>query len=88
MTFNDKDRPEDTELYVGTVDEEFLIGTKVPGSDQETEHGVKFERHGGFERDAFVSGSRFYLENAVAGITDHIPGTKYLKTEQEGKGFV
>ena len=87
MTFNEKDRPEETNLYLGTLDEEYLIGARIPGSEKETEYGSTFQRHGGLEKEAFGYGDQFYLENAITGTTDRIPGQKFLKTNKEGKGF-
>lgn len=73
---------------MGTLDEECLIGAKVPGSEKQTEYGVAFERHGGIEKEAFGFGNHYYLENAIPGITDQTPDLKHLKTSKEGKGFV
>ncbi|KAF2239849.1 hypothetical protein EV356DRAFT_495652 [Viridothelium virens] len=88
LTFNYKDKPEETDIYLGTLDEECLIGGKVPGSEQTTEHGVKFERHGGIGGDWVGRGHQIYLENAVPGLTDRIPGSKFLKGSKDGQGFL
>ncbi len=36
-------------LFMGTIDEEHLIGKKVDGSEEETELGIKFKREGGLQ---------------------------------------
>ena len=83
-----KSKPEETYLYVGTVDEEHIIGEKIPGSEKQTEHGVAFERHGGIGKDGFVFGEHVYFENAIPNLSDKMPGLKYLRGPDEGKGFL
>src|SRR5882757_477084 len=41
-------------FMMGTLDEEFLIGKKVEGTEQETELGVKFEREGGLHKELCI----------------------------------
>ncbi|KAI9696330.1 MAG: hypothetical protein M1820_008172 [Bogoriella megaspora] len=87
LTFNYKDKPEETDLYVGTLDEECLVGKKIPGSEKDTEHGVVTQREGGIGKECFESGVNFYCENAIHGITDLGPGHKFYKMDQDGTAF-
>ncbi|RVX74117.1 hypothetical protein B0A52_01949 [Exophiala mesophila] len=69
-------------IFLGTVDEEFLIGTKVNGTEETTDMGVKFQREGGLWKDLCNPnmGSLFW-NNAIPGVTDHDMGeTKFLQS--------
>ncbi|KIX08455.1 uncharacterized protein Z518_03111 [Rhinocladiella mackenziei CBS 650.93] len=66
-------------IMTGTIDEEFLIGKKVEGTEEETDLGIKFERHGGLAKDLCTPhmGNLFW-NNVIPGITDHdVGGTKF-----------
>lgn len=69
-------------VMMGSLDEEYLIGKKVDGTEQETELGVKFDRTGGLYKELCVpTMGNLFWNNAVPGITDHdIGGTKFLQS--------
>lgn len=69
-------------VFLGTVDEEFLIGKKVEGTEQETELGVKFERQGGLHKELCTpTMGNLFWNNVVPGLTDHeVGGTKFLQS--------
>ena len=59
-------------LFMGTIDEEHLIGKKVDGSEEETELGIKFKREGGLSKDlCSMKMGHLFWNNVVAGVTDH-----------------
>jgi hypothetical protein len=68
-------------VFLGTVDDEYLMGTKVPGSELQTEMGPSFKRDGGLcmELTSMNMGHLFW-NNRVPGLTDHesIAGPKFL----------
>jgi len=73
--------PEDMVIFVGTIDEEFLLGKVLEETVKEDKHGKKFERQGGLAReltDASSAGN-LYWQNAVPGVTDHLAGPKFLQ---------
>lgn len=62
-------------LFMGTIDEEYLVGKKIDGSEQETELGVKFKMDGGLSKDlTTMKMGHLFWNNAIPGITDHIVG--------------
>ncbi|ETI21543.1 hypothetical protein G647_07890 [Cladophialophora carrionii CBS 160.54] len=69
-------------LFTGTIDEEYLLGTKVEGSEQQTELGVKFTREGGFYKELTTpTMGHLFWNNVIPGITDHdTGGTKFLQS--------
>lgn len=71
-------REEGTEkfdLYLGTLDEEFLVGNVVSGSEVRTERGVECQRIGGVGRElARVTGKHFSCSNRIEGLEDVIKG--------------
>ena len=59
-------------LFMGTIDEEYLIGKKVEGSEEETAMGVKTRREGGFAKDlSNMKMGHLFWNNVIAGVTDH-----------------
>jgi len=69
-------------IFLGTIDEEFLIGNKIKGTEQETGLGVRFDRQGGFSKGLCKPNmGNLFWNNAIAGITDHdLGGTKFLQS--------
>lgn len=73
--------PDDMVVFVGTIDEEFLMGKVLEETVKEDEHGKKFERGHGLAKeltDASSAGN-VYWQNAIAGVTDHLAGPKFLQ---------
>lgn len=73
--------PDDVILFVGTIDETFLMGKVREDTVKENEHGKEFEREGGLAKeltDASSAGN-LYWQNAVPGVTDHLAGPKFLQ---------
>jgi hypothetical protein len=72
-------------VWVGTLDEDVLIGKLVPGSAKKTEHGTERKLEGGFGTSlcAKVEPNEWF-ENAICGATDKIPGPKYLQEDTDG----
>ena len=63
-------------VFLGTIDEEFLLGKKVPGSDIETPMGVTFKREGGLTKDlTLMQMGHLFWQNAISGVTDHDIGS-------------
>jgi hypothetical protein len=69
-------------LFTGTIDEEYLLGRKVDGSEQQTELGVKFTREGGFYKELTTPNmGHLFWNNVIPGITDHeTGGPKFLQS--------
>ena len=78
------DGSDETEIWIGSIDEEFLVGKKVPGSEKQTEKGVEVERAGGFGPILAKATKHNWMENAILGITDEMDGVKHLRTSREG----
>lgn len=75
------DMPKDVIIFVGTIDEQFLMGKVLEGTVKETEHGKHFERGTGYAKkltDASTAGN-LYWQNAIPGVTDHLAGPKFLQ---------
>lgn len=73
--------PDEVVVFVGTLDEEYLMGKVIEETARETEHGKEFERapaHGRILADSSSAGN-LYWQNAVVGITDNLPGPKFLQ---------
>ncbi|KAH8821351.1 DUF636 domain protein [Xylogone sp. PMI_703] len=69
------------DLYIGTIDEKWLIGEKVEGSEKQTEFGVVSERKGGIGKLlATPNQYQYWYENVIEGVTDNLDGgVKYLQ---------
>jgi hypothetical protein len=90
MTFQFVSRPETTEIALGGLDEEILVGAKT-GSDHDCgEYGKKaLRKNEGFGQvlvDTTKSG-HIWLENSIKGLTDSMPGLKWWRDRADGKGF-
>jgi hypothetical protein len=67
--------PDMVVLFMGTIDEEFLIGKKVEGSEKETPLGVEFKRDGGLSKElASMNLGHLFWNNAIPGVSDHVVG--------------
>jgi hypothetical protein len=69
-------------LFTGTIDEEYLLGKKVKGSEQQTDLGIKFEWEGGFYKELTTTNmGHLFWNNVVPGVTDHeAEGPKFLQS--------
>lgn len=75
------------EIGVGTLDEKWVIGEEVEGSEKQTSKGREVERHGGFGKELCSPQLQYHYRNVIPGVTEGGTGTKYLGTEREGEGF-
>ncbi|KAB8070407.1 Mss4-like protein [Aspergillus leporis] len=89
LIFRSEETPKELHVFLGTIDEKWLIGEKVKGTEKLTERGVAFERDGGLGgilgTPSYV---QIYYENAVPGVTDILGGgKKYLGDDSDWDGF-
>ncbi|KAJ6002779.1 hypothetical protein N7451_005326 [Penicillium sp. IBT 35674x] len=84
LIWRSEDKKDTLDLYIGTIDERWLVGEKVKGSEKRTKHGVTIERVGSFGKELCTpSEFQFYYENAIPGITDLVPGGQKFLVENE-----
>ncbi|KAJ5675988.1 hypothetical protein N7462_008885 [Penicillium macrosclerotiorum] len=84
LIWRSEDKKDTLDLYVGTIDERWLIGEKVKGSERKTKNGIVFERVGSVGKELCTpSEFQFYYENAIPGITDLVPGGQKFLAENE-----
>lgn len=82
LIWRSEDKKDTLDLYIGTIDERWLVGEKVKGSETKTKHGVTVERVGSFGKELCTpSEFQFYYENAIPGITDLVPGGQKFLVE-------
>jgi hypothetical protein len=89
MTFNYSEHPESTEIYLGTIDEDTLLGEKA-GEEYHGTHGTKSTRKPGGLGNILARtdrSSHIWFENAIDGLQDHLPGVKYWRERTDGTGF-
>jgi len=69
-------------VFTGTIDDEYLLGKKVAGSEQQTEMGIKFEREGGLYKELCTpSMGHLFWNNVIPGVTDHdTGGPKFMQS--------
>ena len=70
-------------LFIGTIDEEYLLGKKVDGSEEETDLGLKFKREGGLHKDlCSMKMGHLFQNNVIPGVTDHDigEGPKFMQS--------
>ncbi|KAF1816206.1 hypothetical protein P152DRAFT_470251 [Eremomyces bilateralis CBS 781.70] len=75
----------DTEMWLGTLDEEVFCGGKVPGTEVTTKHGTWCERKGGVSKEIRRRAGGIFMENGIDGVTDWIAGPKYWNHWGGGK---
>ncbi len=77
LSWTDRSVPEDVELLVGSLDEEFLVGERDSEDKPLGAFGVAL---------ANPEGDHFYVRNEIAGVTDGLTvrGRKYLKGSEGG----
>jgi hypothetical protein len=90
LTFQYVSRLETTEIMLGGLDEEILVGAKT-GFDYDCgEYGKKSTRESEGFGQALVDTSKsghIWLENSIKGWTDSMPGMKWWRERASGKGF-
>lgn len=67
-------------VFLGTIDEEFLMGKKIDGSDEQTEMGLTFKRDGGLCKElTSMNMGHIFWNNKIPGVTDQdsLPGPKF-----------
>lgn len=84
IAFGNIDKPEQTEIHVGTLDEEVLIGRHTAASKREGKHEGDIMRIGGLGKEICQAECHIYCENAIPGITDKLDGVQYL-TDRNAK---
>ncbi|TKA44523.1 hypothetical protein B0A49_13437 [Cryomyces minteri] len=84
LTFSWDSQPEQFEIWLGSLDEKWVIGDKVAGSEKETAHGTVFERRGGIIKELYGNAHNIFFENAIVGMTDKLPGKRFLTRSQDG----
>lgn len=70
-------------VFLGTIDEEYLMGKKVVGSDEQTEMGPAFKREDGLCKElTSMNMGHIFWNNRIPGVTDQgsLPGPKFLGT--------
>lgn len=69
-------------IFLGTIDEEYLIGRKVDGTEKNTELGVKFQREGGLAKELCNPNmGNLFWNNSIPGVTDHVVGgTNFMQS--------
>jgi hypothetical protein len=88
MIWRSEDNVETLDLFLGTIDERWLVGEKVEGSQEKcNEFGGVSERKGGFGKQlATPNQFQFWFENAIGGVTDILSGgEKYLREDTDGR---
>lgn len=67
-------------VFLGTIDDEHLMGKRVEGSEQRTETGVEFKREGGFCKElTTMNMGHIFWNNRVPKVTDHdMAGPKFM----------
>jgi hypothetical protein len=83
-----EERPEEIDLFLGTVDERWLVGERVD-SGRSTGDTAGPTRKGGVGKALGTPmDGQYYYENVIPGVTDGLRGgKKYLTHPSEGPGF-
>ncbi|KAI9042840.1 GFA family protein [Aspergillus affinis] len=89
LIFRSEEEPNRIHIFLGTVDEEALVGEKVAGSDRETEFGVVWERKGGVGNVLATPNSvQLYWENVIPGVSDLLKnGERLLADVKDGRAL-
>lgn len=87
MTFNDREKPEVTEINLGCLDEEVLCGKKDVEASWSDECGLHVPRVGGWGAVLGKARFRIYCENEIPGVTDEFEGDKWLLGRDNGASF-
>jgi len=87
LTWRSTDQPDLLILMSGSIDEDYLVGTKIPDSEKKTKYGSEFKREGGWGKEITQPNlGNMYWENIIPAMTDHdLGGPKFLQTDQDGE---
>ncbi|KAL5360816.1 Mss4-like protein [Aspergillus floccosus] len=78
---------DDFDLFLGTIDEKWLIGERVDGTETSTPYGTAVGRQGGFINELCVPrGTNCYHENTLPGVADCLPGGQKFPVTYTDKG--
>jgi hypothetical protein len=88
VTFQYIGQPERIEIYLGTVDEDVLLGKRT-GQESSGEYGMRATRGEAFGTllCQTIKSRNIWWENAITNVTDDRPGLKYWRAAEDGKGF-
>lgn len=81
------DKSDSIELNLGSFDEDVLVGKRDEANAWEDEYGRHVPRIGGVGKELGYPRYHIFMENAIPGVTDDFPGTKYLLDKEKGKEF-
>ncbi|KAK5289088.1 hypothetical protein LTR16_003151, partial [Cryomyces antarcticus] len=84
LTFSWDSQPERFEVWLGSLDEKWVIGDKVAGTEKETTYGRVVEHRGGIIKELYGNADNIFFENAIVGMTDKLPSKKFLTRPQDG----
>lgn len=87
LTFNYDKTPDAVEILLGLFDEDLICGKKDEANAWSDAHGEHVPRVGGIGQDFCGPLRHLWLENAVAGVTDNLPGKQYLRGSEDGDPF-
>jgi hypothetical protein len=89
LIWRSDDNVETLDLFLGTIDEDWLVGEKIEGSAHDSEFGTIYQRKGGVGKEIGTPNQfQFYCENAIKGVTDVLRGGKmFLKEDKDGKAL-
>ena len=75
-------------LMSGTLDEKWLMGERVEGSEKKTSKGTEFQWSGGLAKELCTPEQNLFWENAIPGFTDDPFGGKmFLQSEVDGEAL-
>lgn len=87
LIWRSADKTETLDFFLGTIDERWLVGEIVPGTEKVTKHGTVFERKGGLGRELCTPNHmQHFQQNVIPGVTDLLKGGKrYLAETVDGE---
>jgi len=90
MTFNYIEEPHSTHIFIGNIDEEILVGKNTGKEEYIGESGPRCMRDDTGSGALLANTTRSYhlwVENAIPGVTDGMPGLKYWRNRSDGVGW-
>jgi hypothetical protein len=86
LIWRSEDKTDTLDLYLGTIDERWLVGERVEGSETMTPYGAVVKRKGAVGKELCApSQFQFYYENRIPGVTDLLPGGQKYLTENDAE---
>lgn len=87
LVWRSAEKPTEFDIFLGSIDEKFLVGERVEGTEKKTPQGITVERRGGLGRDICTPNQvQLFCENAIPGVTDLLHGGKrYLAWDDNGE---